>query len=59
MAVELIVAPEGSEGDDDERQRRLQEAASECFGSIAGGDAGRSETATEKVRQRLRGHYGR
>ena len=43
-------------GDDDERQRRLHKAASECFGSIASGDTRRSETASATVRQRLRRH---
>jgi hypothetical protein len=59
MAVQEWLKNSVSEGDDDERQRRLQEAALECFGSIAGGDRRRSENASRTVRQRLRRHYGR
>jgi hypothetical protein len=59
MAAQEWLKNSVSEGDDDEKQGRLQEAASECFGSIAGGDRRRSETASQTVRQRLRRHYGR
>jgi len=45
--------------DDDERQRRLQKAASECFGVIASGDRRRSENARKAVQQRMRRQYGR
>ena len=49
----------GFEGDDDQTQHKLHQAASKCFGAFAGGDARRSETAGEAVRKRLRRHYGR
>jgi hypothetical protein len=49
----------GSRNDDDERQRTLQQAASECFGVFASGETRRSETAAETVRQRLRQRYAR
>jgi hypothetical protein len=59
MAAQEWLKNSGTEGDDDERQRTLQQAASECFGSIMSGDTRRSETAGEAVRQRLRRRYGR
>ena len=59
MAAQEWLKNSGSEGCDDEMQRRLHEAAAECFGSIASGDNRRSETASGTVRQRLRRHYGR
>jgi len=49
----------GEVGNDDEEQRRLQEAASQCFGSWSGGDPRGSEKVRETVRQRLREKYGR
>lgn len=45
--------------DDDEEQLRLRQAASKCFGVFASGDARRSETVAQVVRQRLRRRYGR
>ncbi len=45
--------------DDEEEQRRLQQAASECFGIFAGGDARRSESVRPAVRARLRRRYDR
>lgn len=59
LAVQEWLKNSGSEGDDEERQRRLQKAASGCLGSLASGDTRRSENAGEMVRQRLRRHYGR
>jgi hypothetical protein len=59
MAAQEWLKSSGLEGDDDEGQRRLQKAASECFGSIASGDARRSETVSETMRERLRRRYGR
>ncbi len=44
---------------DDEEQRRLQQAALKCFGSFAGDDPLRSEKAARTVRERLRRQYGR
>ena len=49
----------GSEGDDDERQRKLQQRASECLGVLASRNSRRAETAGEAVRKRLRRRYGR
>ena len=49
----------GAEVDGDEGQHRLQKAASKCFGSLASGNAHRSENARQAVRQRLRQRYGR
>ena len=46
-----------NEGDGE--QRRLQKAAPNCVGALASGDAQRSETASQDVRDRLRRHYGR
>lgn len=49
----------GAETEGDEKQDRLQKAASKCFGTLASGNAHRSENARQAVRQRLRRHYGR
>ncbi len=59
IAAQEWLKNSGSDEDDDERQRRLQKAASECFGSLTSGDSRRSETAGETVRQRLRRRYER
>ena len=45
--------------DDEQEQRRLQQAALKCVGSIAGGDPLRSENAGHAVRDRLRQQHGR
>ena len=49
----------GAEIEGDEEQLRLRKAASKCFGSLASGDAHRSENARQAVRQRLRRRYDR
>jgi hypothetical protein len=49
----------GTEIEGDDEQLRLRNAALECFGAIAGGNALRSETARQAVRQRLRRHHDR
>jgi hypothetical protein len=59
MAAQEWLARGGSEEPDDARQRRLQQAASDCFGALASGDSRRSETAGAAVRQRLRRRYER
>ena len=46
-----------NEGDGE--QRRLQKEASKWLGALASGNAQRSETASQDVRDRLRRHYGR
>ena len=48
-----------SDNQDGERQRKIQEAASECFGVFASGNARRSETAGKAVRQRVLRRHGR
>lgn len=45
--------------DESERQRRLQEAATQCFGAFCGGSPRRAETAREAVRERLRRKHAR
>ena len=45
--------------DGDEEQRRLQKAASKWLGSLAGGNAHRSETASQAVQDQLRRRHGR
>ena len=49
----------GMDQEGDEAQRRLRKAASRWLGALASGDAQRSETASQSVRQRLRQRYGR
>jgi hypothetical protein len=46
-------------GNDDDEQKRLQQAASECFGVLASGDTRRSETVSQAVRRRLQRRYER
>jgi len=43
----------------DEEQTRRRKAVSKCFGSLASGNAGRSENARQDIRQRLRRRYDR
>ena len=49
----------GAETGGDERQLLLQKAALKCFGSLASGNAKRSENVRQAVRQRLRRHHDR
>jgi hypothetical protein len=49
----------GMTNEGDEEQRRLQKAASKWLGTLASGNAQRSETASQAVRERLRRRYGR
>jgi len=49
----------GVSNEGNEEQRRLQEAASRWLGTLASGNARRSETAAQNVRDRLRRRYGR
>ena len=48
-----------AERDGDEEQRRLQLGASKWVGTLASGNAKRSESATSAVRNRLRRKHGR
>jgi hypothetical protein len=59
LAAQEWLTKSGAENDGDAEQRRLQQAASECFGSFASGDARRSEGVRQAVRQRLRRRYER
>jgi hypothetical protein len=59
LAAQEWLMKSGAEEDDDEKQRRLSQAASECFGIFASGNARRSESVRRTVRQRLRRQYGR
>jgi hypothetical protein len=45
--------------EDDEEHLRLHKAASRYLGALASGNAQRSETVSQSVRQRLRRQYGR
>ena len=49
----------GMANEGDEEQRRLQKAASKWLGALASGNARRSQTASQSVRDRLRQRYGR
>jgi hypothetical protein len=49
----------GTETRGDEEERRIRKAASQCFGTLAGGNAHRSESARQAVRQRLRQRHER
>jgi hypothetical protein len=42
-----------------EAQRRLQSAAANCFGALAGGNPRRAETARDTLRKRLRRRHAR
>jgi predicted transcriptional regulator len=41
---------------EDGEQRRLHDAASNCLGTLAGGNSRRAETARQAIGQRLRRH---
>ena len=43
----------------EEEQRRLRKTASKCLGTLASGNARRSETASEAVRDRVLRRHGR
>lgn len=59
QAAEEWLKRSGAGNEGDEEQRRLQRAASECFGVLASGNPRRSETVRQAVRQRLRTRHGR
>ena len=59
LAAQEWLIKSSAGNNDDEEQRRLQQAASKCFGVLASGDAGRSESVRQAVRERLRRRYGR
>ncbi len=49
----------GAELDGEAEQIRLRKAVSRCIGTLASGDAHRSENARQTVRERLRRRNGR
>jgi hypothetical protein len=57
LAARAWLKKSGSANESDEEQRRLQKAASACFGVFASGDGRRSENAAKAVRARLRRHH--
>jgi hypothetical protein len=59
LAAQEWLMKSSADNNDDEEQRRLQQAASKCFGILASGDARRSESVSQAVRERLRRRHGR
>ena len=59
LAARDWLSQSGTETDADEEQPRLHKAASKCFGTLASGNAHRSENARQALRRRLRRHYER
>jgi hypothetical protein len=43
----------------EETQRRLHQAAANCFGVVAGGNSRRAETARDAIRERLKRRHAR
>ena len=54
LAVRDWLKQSASSVDEDEEQRRIHDAASECLGAFAGRDPRRAETARQSIRQRFR-----
>jgi hypothetical protein len=59
LAAQDWLRKSSADNNDDEEQRRIRHAASKCFGVLASGEARRSESVSQAVRQRLRRRYGR
>jgi hypothetical protein len=59
LAAREWLQKSGLTSEGDEEQRRLQKAASKWLGTLASGNARRSQTASQSVRDRLRQRYGR
>ena len=59
LAAQEWLTKSGAANEDGEEQRRLQQASSKCLGAFASGEARRSESVRQTVRQRLRRRYGR
>lgn len=59
IAQEWLERFKDSNGDDDERQRILHEAAMRCAGTIHGDDPHRAENARSEVRKRIAQRHGR
>ena len=59
LAAQEWLTKSGAANEGDAEQRRLQQAAAECFGAFASGEARRSESVRQAVRQRLRRRHER
>lgn len=59
LAAREWLQKSGMANEGDEEQRRLQKAASRWLGTLASGNAERSETASQAIRDRMRRRYGR
>jgi len=59
LAAREWLEKRGAENGGEEEQVRLNKAASKWLGTLASGDAQRSETASQTLRRRLRRRYGR
>jgi hypothetical protein len=59
LAVRDWLKQSASLVEEDEEQRRIHEAASDCLGAFAGRDARRAETAGQSIRQRLSRRHAR
>ena len=59
LAAQEWLIKTGAANEDGAEQHRLQQAASKCLGAFASGEARRSESVRQTVRQRLRRRYGR
>lgn len=59
LAAREWLQKSGMANEGDEEQRRLQIAASRWLGTLASGNAERSETASQAIRDRMRRRYGR
>ena len=59
LAAKEWLDKRGADENDAGRQQELQHAATQCFGSFAGGNSRRAETARHTVRERLRRQHAR
>jgi len=59
LAAQEWLTKSGAANEDGAEQRRLYQAASQCLGAFASGDARRSESVRQAVRRRLRQRYDR
>ncbi len=59
IAREHLDRQRPEDGDDADLQRRLHAEAAACFGTVAGGDPGRSRRVRQGVRDRLRANRRR
>ena len=59
QAVQEWLKKSASPDEDAEQQARLQHAAAECFGALAGGNPLRSENTRQSIRERLKRRHAR